>query len=191
MGKGQRYAATFFRVNILLLLSTILEKLDRDDEAIVILNQLLSYLEEHTENPIKKEKTILHVLTLRARLHETMDENKEALSDIDKLIEAKVASADDYARKGRVLRKLFGATPEALANFDLAIEMSPNSVWPLYDRANMFLFMGRYDDILRDLDRAISLPAFEQLDNDDKDKFLKLREEILAIIGHHKEEVKD
>ena len=73
-----------------------------------------------------------------------------------------------YVAKGRY--------DQALADYDRAIELSPDHASGFMGRGNTYYAMGRYDQALADYDRAIELDPTEE-------EFAAARTEICQLTG--------
>lgn len=128
---------------------TALLKLDRQDEAVELLDGL-----------IQSDDSDLDLRTIRANLYLILSKNDEALADATKLIELKSDSAEGYVIRSKAYLQLAQALKkddhtEELTNarrdIESALELKPNSVEGIRLRALVSSAQKRYDEAIQDV----------------------------------------
>ncbi len=108
-----------------------------------------------------------HAYGEKAQILMGLEDYDKALTAIEQAIRLDPQNAEFYWRKGDIIDYVFHDQDKALALYEQAIRLDPNNPYSHFRRSLVLLFLGRTDDALSAIKKAIELGPDNWLQYDD------------------------
>lgn len=115
-------------------------------------NEAIRLLSENIENDVYVDVSYFN----RACVYSVLGKFDEAITDFNMCLKNKYRITETYDRLGKeyIRKKEFVKANEI---YDLAIDADGNSSLPYHNRANVLIYLKKYEEALRDMNKAIKI----------------------------------